>query len=88
MTRLLLFVVLSIVITRIVSRILASFAEGFSGRDSNPTGSVPQRGVHMVRDPVCGTFVLPERAVALIDGRSQVFFCSDTCRDKYRARTA
>jgi uncharacterized protein len=87
-TRLLLFVVLSIVITRIVSRILASFAEGFSGRDSNPTRSVPQRGVQMVRDPVCGTFVLPERAVTLVDGRSRQFFCSAACRDKYRARTA
>jgi YHS domain-containing protein len=43
----------------------------------------------MARDPVCGTFVLPERALTLVDGRSRVFFCSDVCRDKYRAgRTA
>ena len=25
----------------------------------------------MVRDPVCGTFVLPERAVTLVDGRDR-----------------
>jgi YHS domain-containing protein len=40
----------------------------------------------MVRDPVCGTFVLPERAVILSDGRTRVFFCSDVCRDTYRSR--
>jgi YHS domain-containing protein len=42
----------------------------------------------MVRDPVCGTFVLPASAVTLADGRARIYFCSETCRDKYRARTA
>jgi len=42
----------------------------------------------MVRDPVCGTFVLPERAISVTVGRQQVFFCSLACRDAYRARTA
>jgi YHS domain-containing protein len=42
----------------------------------------------MVRDPVCGTFVVPDRAVRLTDGREPVFFCSTACRDKFRARTA
>jgi YHS domain-containing protein len=51
-------------------------------RSSRP--QVPQ-SVQMVRDPVCGTFVLPERAVALTDGRSSVYFCSAACRDQYRA---
>jgi YHS domain-containing protein len=42
----------------------------------------------MARDPVCGTYVVPDRAVAITDGRRQIFFCSTVCRDKYRARTA
>jgi YHS domain-containing protein len=42
----------------------------------------------MVRDPVCGTYVIPDRAVPLLDGSQRVYFCSATCRDKYRARTA
>ena len=45
-------------------------------------------GVQMVRDPVCGTFVLPDRAVTFVDGRTHLFFCSDACRDAYRKRTA
>jgi YHS domain-containing protein len=41
-----------------------------------------------VRDPVCGTFILPGQAVTLADGSRRVYFCSTNCRDKYRARTA
>ena len=48
----------------------------------------PSASVHMERDPVCGTFVVPERAVALDDGSRRVYFCSSACRDSYRARTA
>jgi YHS domain-containing protein len=35
---------------------------------------------------VCGTFVLPASAVTLVDGRARLYFCSDACRDQYRAR--
>ena len=86
-TRFVLFLVLSILLSRAFWRIVSSFTEGLTGRAQRPSAP-PQQGVQMVRDPVCGTFVLPERAVALVDGRTRVFFCSDACRDKYRARTA
>jgi uncharacterized protein len=85
MLRFVLLLVLSIVISRIFWRIAASFRDGVTGGRSQPR--VPPRGVQMVRDPVCGTFVLPERAVTLVDGRSRVFFCSDACRDKYREKS-
>ena len=57
---------------------------------TNQPGEVraPERPVPMARDPVCGTFVLPDRAVTLSDGRQRVHFCSTACRDKYRSRTA
>lgn len=53
-----------------------------------PSGPPPSQGVQMSRDPVCGTYVVPARAVSIRDGRQQVYFCSDACRDKYRAKTA
>jgi hypothetical protein len=31
---------------------------------------------------------VPDRAVTLTVGRQRLYFCSDTCCDKYRARTA
>jgi YHS domain-containing protein len=88
MLRLVLLLLLFIYVARVFWRIFDSFMEGVSGQPRRHSGDVPQRGVQMVRDPVCGTFVLPERAVSLTDGRTRVFFCSEACRDKYRARTA
>jgi uncharacterized protein len=86
MSRFLLLLVLCIFLARIFWRSVDAFLEGATGR-SKPSRA-PQRGVSMVRDPICGTFVLPDRAVTLLDGRSRLFFCSEACRDKYRARTA
>ena len=85
MARFVLLLVLFIIISRLFWRIVDSFVEGMTGQ-RRPRG--PDRGVPMARDPVCGTFVLPDRAVMLVDGRARLFFCSEACRDKYRARTA
>ena len=71
-------------LARALWRLLGGFIEGVTG---TPRGArVPQRGVQMVRDPVCGTFVVPSRAVMLVEGAARVHFCSDRCRDQYRAR--
>jgi len=41
------------------------------------------RAVKMMQDPVCGTYVVPDKAVTLTRGGQQIFFCSDACRAKY-----
>ena len=86
MPRFFLLLILVIILGRAFWRLVDGVVEGATGRRTE--ARTPQRSVHMVRDPVCGTFVVPDRAVALHDGRAHVFFCSDACRDKYRARTA
>ena len=78
----LLLLVLSVVIARAFWRLVDGVIVERTGalgrpaarRDERPTG----RGVQMVRDPVCGTFVVPDRAL-MLDRRtaSRVFFCSD-----------
>ena len=90
MLRAVLEFVLMLVIARVFWRVIGGIIEGLGGTSQTrvPDGRVPDRGVPMTRDPVCGTFVLPDRAVSLSDGRQRVYFCSTTCRDKYRARTA
>ena len=85
--RLALFIILAFVVSRAVWRLLDGIVDGASGGGRRGGAGVPQRGVQMVRDPVCGTFVVADRAVTLMDGRTLVHFCSDACRDKYR-RTA
>jgi|SRR6266851_10527301 YHS domain-containing protein len=84
LTRFALFILLAIFVARAFWRLVDGIVEGASGRSRGT--STPQRGVSMVRDPVCGTFVVPERAVTIADGRTTVSFCSEACRDKYRAR--
>jgi len=93
MLRFALLAILIPLLARMFWRAVDHFIAGMTGQPGqtrHPASRppAPPQGVQMVRDPVCGTFVLPERAVTILDGRTRIFFCSDTCRDKYRARTA
>jgi uncharacterized protein len=85
MVRLVLFVALAIFVARAFWRLVDGIVAGVRG---HATTGVPKRGVQMVRDPVCGTFVIPDHAVSIADGRQRIYFCSPRCRDAYRARTA
>jgi hypothetical protein len=86
MVRYILLAILLIIVARMFWRLVDGVFEGATGRPRTTRTQAP--GVAMVRDPVCGTFVLPDRAVTLVDGRQRVHFCSEACRDAYRARTA
>ena len=89
MVRYLLLFLLLILITRAARRLVGGVMRGLAGQSQHHArGNVPTRGVQMVRDPVCGTYVLPDRAIVLADGSHQVFFCSPNCRDTYRTRSA
>ena len=81
----LLLLALIVVVAWAFWRVVDGIMVGLTGRGPR----APQRGgVQMARDPICGTFVLPDQALALGDGSRRVFFCSARCRDKYRARSA
>ncbi len=82
MLRVVLELLLILFMARALWRVIGGVIQGIAG----PEHATPQRGAQMVRDPVCGTFVLPERAVVLTDGRGRTFFCSAKCRDAYRVR--
>jgi hypothetical protein len=88
MVRYLLLFLLLILITRAARRLVGGMMRGLAGQSPHARGNVPTRGVQMVRDPVCGTYVLPNRAIVLADGSRQMFFCSAGCRDTYRTRSA
>ena len=42
-----------------------------------------KKAVPLVRDPVCGTFLLPDRAVKTGAGDDTLYFCSENCRAQY-----
>jgi len=89
MLRYLLILVLIAFVARAFWRIVDGVVEGMRiGPPPSPSGRSPVAGVPMERDPVCGTFVVRERAITLGTGDRRVYFCSAVCRDKYRARLA
>ena len=85
--------VVVMLLARAFWRLVGRAVQGLMGsvgpeRRQPPSSGPPATGVHMERDPVCGTFVVPDSALSIADGRSRVYFCSPDCRDRYRARTA
>ncbi len=86
MFRFALLLILFVFIARAFWRVVDGIVEGITGAPR--TLARGSGGVAMVRDPVCGMFVLPDRALSVSVGRRQLFFCSPACRDKYRAKTA
>lgn len=84
----LLFLLLLFFLARAVWRLLEGVVRGAQtpppGR--RPQAPPPAPSVKMVRDPVCGTFVVPGKALSLADGSSTAYFCSEECRSRYQAR--
>lgn len=82
--RTLLLALLIFFLIRFVMRLVRGVAAGMSaGSVSRPPGGKPP--VKMVADPVCGTYVIPERALQVSRGRDTHYFCSEKCRDTWQA---
>ena len=83
MVRFVIYTALLILFVRAMMRLWAGVREGLEGGASPRSRQVPLQGVQMVRDPVCGTFIVASRAIA---GRDRdggtVYFCSTKCRDQ------
>jgi YHS domain-containing protein len=81
------FILLSVLLTlawRAVAQLVDGIRQGLQG----PPRRESRRGVHMARDPVCGTFVVPDRAVSLVEAGGRIYFCSAACRETYRTRAS
>ena len=84
MVRLVLLLILFMFIARAFWRVIDGVIEGVTGQPRSRR--TPELRVRMMRDPVCGTYVVPDHALTLSDGSRQLYFCSTRCRDEYRAR--
>jgi hypothetical protein len=77
--------IFTFVLIYFIVRAITRFARGlFEGL--NPPRERPPAAVPLVRDPECGTFVVPERAVIAGSGPDIRFFCSEKCRRSYEMR--
>ena len=70
-------------VLRGILRLVRGIGEGLHApRDAQPPA------VPLVRDPVCGTFVVPSRALTAGSGADLRFFCSEECRRAYIVKTS
>ena len=70
-------------ILRAISRLFRGIGEGMRAPRAGHPAAVP-----LVRDPVCGTFVVPSRALSAGSGAGLRFFCSENCRRDYETTRA
>jgi YHS domain-containing protein len=69
----------------IIGKAFTDLAHPGSGPSSKPSGrAAPTKG-ELKRDPVCGTFVAAASSVKMTVHGEVLHFCSEACRDKYRA---
>jgi len=82
MAKLILWAVLIVLFARSLSRLLRGVIEGAGyTRDAST-----QRSVGLVRDPVCGVFVVPGQALTSGAGSATRHFCSEKCRREWSGR--
>ena len=82
--RLFLFFVLALLVVRAVGRFFGGVAQ--ASRSGAPRATPADAAVRMTKDPVCGTFVVPGKALSVTSGDSTVYFCSEECRASYARR--
>jgi uncharacterized protein len=76
---------LLIVVIWVIWRFLGGIIEGLSPEPARGKRS-KAASVPLVRDPVCGTYVVRTRAIAVGTGSETQYFCSEKCRDEYARR--
>ena len=79
MIRLIVWLILASLVLRSLLRLFRGIAEGLQGPR-------PPKAVPLVRDPVCGTYVVPSSALSSGAGAQMKFFCSENCRRAYGLR--
>jgi hypothetical protein len=79
MARFIIWAILIVLVARSVSRLLHGVLEGAGYRRDDS----PPRSVGLVRDPICGVFVVPGQALTAGTGSGTRHFCSEKCRREW-----
>lgn len=83
--RLLLILLLVTMVLRAAYKLLEGVIEGATASSPGRRSAAPSRGTQMVRDPICGTFVVQSRALTAVQGGQTAWFCSEECRRRWQA---
>jgi hypothetical protein len=82
MARMILWGILILLAVRALSRLVSGLLEVAGYRREIPA----QKGVPLVRDPVCGVYVVPDQALTTGSGLATKYFCSEKCRSAWGKR--
>ena len=90
MVRALLLFLFFLFVARAFWRLVEGVARGAMGEGAAPPqsrrrGPAAPTAVKMTQCPVCGTYVVPEKAVTGVSKGKVVHFCSDACRATFAA---
>jgi YHS domain-containing protein len=79
-------ILLRLMLVSFVVRAVLRLARGIAQGLRAPAAPQPPPSVPLVRDPVCGTYVVPSSALSAGSGAQTKFFCSENCRRAYGLR--
>ena len=85
--RFFLIAVMVLLVIRAFGRLFGGVAQGARGSGAGARRGRGPSPVKMTQDPVCGTFVVPGKALSLTAGGATHWFCSERCRAEYAARS-
>jgi YHS domain-containing protein len=71
---------------RAVARLMGGIAQGAGRQGAGARQRPAEVPVKMAKDPVCGTFVVPGKALSTTAGGETVWFCSEHCRTEFARR--
>jgi hypothetical protein len=89
MARFILLLFLFVVIARMFWRFVDAVVRGATGPAAAQGGrraAGTPAAVKMQQCPVCGTYVVPGKAISLVSGGSPIYFDTEKCRAEYQAR--
>ena len=87
LARFFLLIILFIVIARNFWRFVDGLMKGVtSGAPQGGRKSGPPVSVKMTQCPICGTYVVPGKAISLVSGGAPLYFDSEKCRAEYQSR--
>ena len=88
MARFLLLLALFVVIAKVFWRFIDAMVRGASAAatpgGARRSGAAP--AVKMSQCPVCGTYVVPGKAISLVSNGAPVYFDSEKCRAEFQSR--
>jgi hypothetical protein len=82
---------LMLVLFSVFARLFWRFVDGVVRGAMGPAPPAGGRGrspasVKMQQCPVCGTYVVPGKAISAVVGGAQLYFDTDKCRAEYQSR--